>query len=149
METEIILIQDVNGLGKQGDVLKVAPGYARNFLFPRRMAAPATPQQMKMLEMEKQRTEAEARRALARLREEAEKLSGTSCTITAKAGEDGKLFGSVTAQDIAENLAQSGFAIDRRQIDLPEPLKELGVFTVQVKFHQDISAALKVWVVGK
>ncbi|MCX6355596.1 MAG: 50S ribosomal protein L9 [Candidatus Aureabacteria bacterium] len=147
MEMEIILMQDVNGLGAQGDIMKVSHGYARNFLFPQKLAAPATPAHVKMLEMEKKRKEAEARRAMVELRKEAGKLSAASCTIPARAGEDGKLFGSVTAQDIADQLVKAGFAIDKKQIVLPEPLKELGVFTVEVKFHQDITAPLKVWVV--
>ena len=93
--------------------------------------------------------EAEARRAMGALREEADKLSHASCTISARAGEDGKLFGSVTTQDIADSLALAGFTVDKRQIVLPEPLKELGVFTVEIKFHQDIAAPVKVWVVEK
>jgi large subunit ribosomal protein L9 len=147
MEIEIVLMQDVSGLGAQGDILKVSPGYARNFLFPKKLAAPATPAHVKLLEMGKKRKEAEARRAVVKLREEAEKLSAASCTVPSRAGEDGKLFGSVTAQDIADQLAKAGFIVDKKQIILPEPIKELGVYTVEVKFHQDIIAPLKVWVV--
>jgi len=149
VQKEIILMQDVPGLGAQGNVVKVADGYARNYLFPRKLAAPATPKYVKVLELEKKRKEAEGRRALEQLRQEAERLSQTSCTITVEAGEDGKLFGSVTSQDIAESLAQAGFTIDKKKINLAEPIRELGVYTVELKLYSDITASLKVWVVQK
>ncbi len=149
MNTEIILIQDVSGLGAQGDVVKVAEGYARNYLFPQKLAAPATPKYVRMLELDKKRKEAAARRAMDQLRQEAEKLGQASCTITVEAGEDGKLFGSVTAQDIADSLAQAGFTVDKRKVNLAEPIRELGVYTVEVKLYSDVAAAVKVWVVQK
>ncbi|MCX6338759.1 MAG: 50S ribosomal protein L9 [Candidatus Aureabacteria bacterium] len=149
MQKEIILMQDVPGLGAQGDVVKVAEGYARNYLFPQKLAAPATPKYVRMLELEKKRKEAEAKRALEQLRQEAEKLSQASCTIAVEAGEDGKLFGSVTAQDIAESLEQAGFTLDKKKINLAEPIKELGVYSVELQLYSDITASLKVWVVQK
>jgi large subunit ribosomal protein L9 len=149
MEAEVILMQDVPGLGSQGDVKRVSPGYARNYLFPKKLAAPATAAYIAILEMEKKRKEAEARRAHVKLKEEAEKLSQISCTISARAGEDGKLFGSVTSHDIAESLAQAGFTVDKKHINLPEPIRELGVYTVEVKLHSDVTAPVKVWVVEK
>jgi large subunit ribosomal protein L9 len=149
METEIVLMQDVQGLGAQGDIMKVSPGYARNFLFPRKLAAPATPRHIKALEIEKKKKEAEARRELDKLRLDAEALSKASCTIPVQAGEDGKLFGSVTSQHIAEALEKGGFAVDKKQIELPEPLKELGVFNVPIRLHQEVIATVKVWIVEK
>lgn len=149
MQKEIILMQDVPGLGAQGDVVKASEGYARNYLFPQKLAAPSTPKYVRMLELEKKRKEAEARRALEQLRQEAEKLSQASCTIAVEAGEDGKLFGSVTAQDIADGLAQSGFTIDKKKINLAEPIKELGVYSVELQLYSDITASIKVWVVQK
>lgn len=149
METEIVLMRDVEGLGAQGDIRKVANGYARNFLFPRGLAAPATPRAIKMLEIEKKKREAEARRAIEKLRADAEALGGASCTITMQAGEDGKLFGSVTAQHVAEALEKGGFTVDKKQVELPEPIKELGVFSVPVRLHQEVAATVKVWVVEK
>lgn len=149
MEKEIILIKDVDGLGKQGDIMRVAPGFARNFLFPKALAAPATPKAVKMLELESKRREAEQKKAGEKLREQAGKLSRVSCTISVMAGEDGKLFGSVSAQDIADSLTQAGFEIDKKQVVLPEPLKELGVFPVSVTLAPGITAAVKVWVVEK
>lgn len=149
METEIVLMKDVQGLGAQGDIKKVSLGYARNYLFPRSLAAPATPRAIKALEIEKKKREAEARRAIEKLRQDAEALSKASCTITVQAGEDGKLFGSVTTQHIAEALEKAGIAVDKKQIELPEPLKELGVFNVTIRLHQEVAAAVKVWVVEK
>jgi large subunit ribosomal protein L9 len=149
METEIVLMQDVQGLGVQGDIMKVSQGYARNFLFPRKLAAPATPRHIKALEIEKKKKEAEARRALDKIRLDAEALSKASCTISVQAGEDGKLFGSVTSQHIAEALEKGGFAVDKKQIELPEPLKELGVFNVPIRLHQEVTATVKVWIVEK
>ena len=149
METEIVLMQDVQGLGAQGDIMKVSPGYARNFLFPRKLAAPATPRHIKALEIEKKKKEAEARRELDKLRLDSEALSKASCTIPMQAGEDGKLFGSVTSQHIAEALEKGGFAVDKKQVELPEPLKELGVFNVPIRLHQEVIATVKVWIVEK
>ncbi|MDD5556616.1 MAG: 50S ribosomal protein L9 [bacterium] len=149
MESEVILMQDVPGLGAQGDVRRVAPGYARNYLFPRKLAAPATPKYVKMLEEARVRREAEARREAERMRAEADRLSQLSCTISMHAGEDGKLFGAVTAADIAEGIGQLGFAVDKRQVELAEPIKDLGVFTVDVRLHAETVARVKVWVVQK
>ena len=149
MEIEIVLMQDVPGLGAQGDIKKVSPGYARNFLFPRTLAAPATPRHIKALEIEKAKREAEARRAIEKLRQEAEALGKASCTIQVQAGEDGKLFGSVTSAHIAEALEKAGVTVDKKQIELDEPLKELGVFNVPVRLHQEVTATVKVWIVEK
>lgn len=149
METEIVLMQDIQGLGAQGDIMKVSLGYARNFLFPRKLAAPATPRHIKALEIEKKKKEAEARRVIEKLRLDAEALSKASCTITVQAGEDGKLFGSVTSQHIAEALEKGGFVVDKKQIEMPDALKELGVFNVPIRLHQEVTATVKVWIVEK
>jgi large subunit ribosomal protein L9 len=149
METEIVLMQDVQGLGAQGDIMKVSHGYARNFLFPRKLAAPATPRHIKALEIEKKKRDAEQRRAVEKLRLDAEALSKASCTIAVQAGEDGKLFGSVTSAHIAEALEKGGFTVDKKQIELAEPLKELGVFSVPIRLHQEVAATVKVWIVEK
>ena len=149
MEKEIILTRDVEGLGKEGDVLRVAAGYARNYLFPQRMAAPATPKHIAMIEAEKKRREAAARREVEKLRALAEELGKTSCTISMPAGDDGKLFGSVTTQQIADALKEAGHEVDRKKIVIPEPIKELGVFTVEVHYHPEAVARVKVWVVEK
>ena len=147
MPTEVILMADVEGLGIEGDIIKVADGHARNFLLPRKLAAPVS--EMARRQLEKHRAEREAR--LRREREEsmsvAERLETLSLTVTAKAGPDGKLFGSVSAADIAEALAAQGVKVDRHKIDLDAPLRELGVYDVTVKTGPEIKATLKVWVV--
>jgi large subunit ribosomal protein L9 len=149
MEAEILLIQDVERLGKRGDIIRVAPGFARNFLFPKKLAAPATPKHLRMLELEKKRKEADGRRQLKNMGELAEKLNQFSCTIPMQAGEDGKLFGSVTAQDIAEALEKAGYTIDKRQVELTDAIKELGVYTVSINLHSEVKASVKIWVVEK
>ncbi len=147
MAKEVILMEDVRGLGDQGEVVRVADGYARNFLLPRNLAAPVTESTRRQLE--KKRKEREEQLALAR--EGAEKLAASiqkvSCTIAVKAGEGGKMYGSVTAADISASLASQGVQLDKRQIELVEPIRELGVFEIPVKLHPEVVVALKVWVV--
>lgn len=144
---EVILRDDVEKLGNRGDVVKVADGYARNFLLPKRLAVPATAANKKIVEQERQ---AHLRRE-ATLKSEAEELAkllnGVSVTIAQKAGEQEQLFGSVTAKDIAEALEKQNFSIDRRKIHLAEPIRQLGEFAVQVKLHRDVTAEIKVVVV--
>ena len=146
MAKEVILMSDVDGLGIEGDIVKVAEGYARNYLLPRKLAAPVS--DMARRQLEKHQTERGAR--LEREREAStslvEKLETMSLTVTAKAGPDGKLFGSVGPGDIAEALAAQGFEVDRHKIQ-SDPLRELGVFDVVVKAGPEVQATLKVWVV--
>ncbi len=144
---EVILRQAVENLGKPGDVVKVSNGYARNFLLPRGVAFEATPGNLKRIAQEKERLEAaenERRNAAQSL---AERLEQVSLTFSARVGEEGKLFGSVTSADIAHQLEQQGFTIEKRQIDLHEPLKTLGVFRVPVRLHADVKPEIKVWVI--
>ena len=144
---EVILRQAVENLGKPGDVVKVSNGYARNFLLPRGVAFEATPGNLKRIAQERERLEAaenERRNAAQAL---AEKLEQVSLTFSARVGEEGKLFGSVTASDIAHQLEGQGFQIEKRQIDLHEPLKTLGVFRVPVRLHADVKPEVKVWVI--
>jgi large subunit ribosomal protein L9 len=144
---EVILRQAVENLGKPGDVVKVTNGYARNFLLPRGIAFEATPGNLKRISQEKHRLEAaenERRNAAQSL---AEKLEQVSLTFSARVGDEGKLFGSVTASDIAQQLETQGFTIEKRQIDLHEPLKTLGVFRVPVRLHADVKPEIKVWVI--
>ncbi len=147
MATEVLLLTDVKGLGKEGDVVRVADGYARNYLFPRQKAAAVT--EATRRQFEKRRKEREAQRAAERAEAEAlaAKLAQTSCTITVKTGEEGKLFGSVTALQIAETLKAQGIEIEKNQIELEQPIRETGVFTVPVRLKAGIETALKVWVV--
>lgn len=144
---EVILRQAVEKLGHPGDVVDVSAGYARNYLLPRGVAYVATEGNKRRIEQERQRLEAaeETRRASAR--ELAQRLEEVSLTFAARVGEEGKLFGSVTAGDIAQQLAAQGFTIEKRQIDLHEPIKALGVYRVAVRLHADVHPEIKVWVI--
>ena len=144
---EIILREDIDNLGNRGEVVKVAPGYARNFLLPKRLAVEATDSNRKIVEQERQ---AHLRRE-AKDKSEAEDLSklltGVTVTIAQKAGENDQLFGSVTSKDVADALAQKNFTIDRRKVLLDEPIRQLGEFKVPVRLHKDVTAEVTVQVV--
>jgi large subunit ribosomal protein L9 len=144
---EVILRQAVENLGKPGDVVKVTNGYARNFLLPRGIAFEATPGNLKRIEQEKERLEAAENERRAAAQALAEKLEQVSLTFSARVGEEGKLFGSVTGADIAHQLEAQGFHIEKRQIDLHEPLRTLGVFRVPVRLHAEVKPEIKVWVI--
>ena len=144
---EIILRQAVENLGKPGDVVKVSNGFARNYLLPRGVAFEATPGNLKRIAQERERLEAAetARRSAAS--ELATKLEQVSLTFSARVGEEGKLFGSVTTADIVHQLETQGFQIEKRQIDLHEPLRTLGVFRVPIRLHADVKPEIKIWVI--
>ncbi len=147
MSKEVILMADVEGLGVEGDVVQVAVGYARNYLLPKKLAAPVTDATRKRLHRIREERDARLAQEEAGARELASKLEGLSCTVTVKAGEEGKLFGSVTPADILAAVAEQGVELDKKQLDLSEPIRELGVFELPVKLHPNLSATLKVWVV--
>ena len=144
---EIILREDVEKLGARGQVVKVASGYARNFLLPKRLAVPATEANKKIVEQERQ---AHLRRE-AKLKGEAEDLgkmlAGVTVAIAQKAGENDQLFGSVTAKDIAEALEKQNFTVDRRKIQLDEPIRQLGEHKVTVRLHREVPVEITVNVV--
>ena len=144
---EIILKADVEKLGNALDVVKVKSGYARNFLFPRKLAIAATRQNKAALERDRTRLEAameKQREASALILAQIEKAN---VTISAKVHEEEKLYGSVTASDIADNLKAQGLAVEKRQIELDEPIKQLGVYTAKVKLMVGVEGKVKVWVV--
>ena len=146
---EIILLEDVGGLGNRGARVKVSPGYARNFLLPNRMAIAADGASGNIYrEAERQRSvrENKSKKLATDL---AARLSAVSVSIPMEAGEEDRLFGSVTTADIAEQINAQGFDIDKRKILLDEPLKQLGVYNVSIKIHGDVEAQVKVWVVRK
>jgi large subunit ribosomal protein L9 len=147
MSKEVILMADVKGFGSQGDVVRVADGYARNFLFPRDLAAPVTEATRRKLEKARRIRGEQDAKELDAARNVVKSIEQISCTIPVKAGEGGKLFGSVTSADIVSALKVQGVEIDKHQVDLPEPLRELGVFNVPIKVHSKIQATLKIWVV--
>jgi len=144
---EVVLTKEVEKLGKSGEIVKVSDGYARNYLLPRNLAVIVTPDNIKMLESLRRKREEEEKKRLDGLRELGTRLAAHSCTITAKAGVDDTLYGSVTAAEIAAALAAEGFEIDKKQIVLAEPIKALGLYTVAVNLHAEIAANLKVWVI--
>jgi len=144
---KVILLEDVQALGKRGALVNVADGYGRNFLIPKKLAVPASESNMKRVEMESkklQQKEVKEEMDAGKIKEELQKLS---ITIPMKAGEGDVLFGAVTSSDIAGHLEKEGFNIDKRRIELDEPIKRLGVYQVPVKLHRSINAEVKVWVV--
>ena len=144
---EIILRQTIENLGNPGDVVTVKNGYARNFLLPRGFAFEATPGNLKRIAAERSRLEAAENERREGASDLAKKLEEVQLTFSARVGEEGKLFGSVTSADIAEQLAAQGFNIERRLIDLHEPIKALGVYRVPVKLHADVKPEIRVWVI--
>ena len=149
MNLEVVLTQDDPRLGSRGQVVKVSRGFAQNYLFPQDKAKLATPENVKIFEEEKSRRLHRTEEALAHTRELANKISSLSLTLEVKTGEADKLYGSVTGQHIQEELARQGIPIDKKCIHLEEPIRELGAYSVPVKFHSEVSAKLKVWVVKK
>ena len=146
--TKIILRQDYENVGNIGEVVEVKSGFARNFLIPRGIAYQATPGTLRAVEAEKRAYDAKQVRLQGDARAIAEKLESVSITIPMKVGEEDRLFGSVTAQMISEELARQGHIVDRRNIQIEEPIKSLGMFDVSVKLHRDVTTSLKVFVVN-
>jgi large subunit ribosomal protein L9 len=144
---QVILREDVASLGHAGDLVRVKPGFARNFLIPQGKAIAATEASKRELEHQKRVIAEKVRRERELLDAERKKYDGVVVEIAAQAGEEGKLFGSVTAASIAETLAERGLEIDRRRIDLAEPIKSLGEHDVVVRLHREVTATLKVKVV--
>jgi large subunit ribosomal protein L9 len=144
---EVILRHAVENLGKPGDVVKVKNGYARNYLLPHNLAYEATPGNLKRIQQERERLEAAENTRRGSAQEVATKLEQVSLTFSARVGDEGKLFGSVTAADIAQQLEQQGFHLEKRQIDLHEPIKSLGVYRVPVRLHADVKPEIRVWVI--
>ena len=144
---KVILLADVERLGKTGDVVTVKEGYARNFLFPKNKAKEASAPNMKILDALKKKRAAEDKKKLDDAQTFADKLASLSLTINAQAGEEDKLFGSVSSEMISEALASQGITIDKKEIIIDEAIKKLGIYTVTVKVHPEVKANLRVWVV--
>ncbi len=144
---KVILVEDVPNLGKMGELVKVAGGYGRNYLIPYGKAIRATTQNIKILDHQTKQLKDQ----ISKIKRDAEKLAkrieSVSCTIAKPAGEEEKIFGSVTPMDIVENLKLEGIEVDRRKVLLDEPLKTLGIYTIPIKLHSEVTAHLKVWVV--
>jgi len=144
---KLILLEKVQSLGDEGNIVEVADGYARNYLLPRKKAVPATDSNMIVIEKIKKRREQMMKDEVQQVRELAEKIEHISCTIPVQAGEDDRLYGSVTSADIAAALQQEDIEVDKRKIVLEEPIKKLGIYTVDIHIYPEVSARLKVWVV--
>ena len=146
---KVILKEDVADLGSVGDVVNVKNGYARNYLIPKQLAVQASTKNLSQMEHQKKLIESHKSRVKKDADTMAEDIEKISCTIPMLVGEQDKLFGSVTSKDIEEALIQEGINISRKRIILEEPIKSLGVYTVDVRLHTDVTAKLKVWVVAK
>jgi large subunit ribosomal protein L9 len=144
---EVILRQAVDNLGHAGDVVEVSNGYARNYLLPRGFAFAATEGNKKRIEQEKSRLEAAENERRSKAQELAAKLEEVSLSFSARVGEEGKLFGSVTAADIAQQLEAQGLHVEKRMIDLHDPIRALGVYRVPIRLHADVKPEVKVWVI--
>jgi large subunit ribosomal protein L9 len=144
---EVILRDEIVNLGNRGDIVKVADGYARNFLLPRRLAFAATQGNKKIVEQERQAHVRREAKESGEAQDLAKLLSGVSVTLIQKAGEAEQLFGSVTVKDIADALQKQNFTIDRRKIHLDEPIKQLGQYKIAVKLYKDVTAEIEVNVV--
>ena len=143
MNVQVILNEDLPNLGRPGDVVKVRAGYARNFLLPRKLAVEANPRNLRAFEHQKRLALGKREALRAQALTEKEKIEGLHVTIAARAGEEGKLFGSVTNIDLERALHERGFAIDRRRIVLPEPVKQIGEYNVTVRLQPEVDANLK------
>ena len=143
---EVILREEVEKLGRRGDVVKVANGYARNFLLPKRLAVAATGSNKKIVEQEKQAHLRRDAKEVADAQELAKLMANVTVTIAQKAGENDQLFGSVTSGDIAASLEKQGFTIDRKKVHLDEPIKQLGEFKASVRLHRDVTVDVPVHV---
>lgn len=148
MATEILLLSDVENLGKAGDVVKVADGYARNFLLPRDLAAPVSQHALRRLEKLRKEREELSRIQMAEAKDKAAKLNDVSVTIRAKTVDGTRLYGSVSAADIVAALESGNkISVDKSQVQLDEPLKEVGTFDITIKLHSEVTKTIKVWIV--
>ncbi len=146
---KVLLKEHIEGVGHLGDVLEVSDGFARNFLLPRKKAIEASERNVKEFEHHARIMAEKARKEKIELEAHAKQVSAVSLTFTMQAGKDGKLFGSVTSKDIEEGLAEKGFAIDRRKIQLTQPIKAMGTVAVPIKLHRDVTATVSVEVMKK
>ena len=145
---KVILRDRQENLGNAGDVVDVKPGYARNYLIPKGLAYEATQANVRRIEAERAAQGRKDAETLSEARQRATALEGVSLTFHARAGQEGKLFGSITSGDIADKLAEQGITIERRQIELDEPIKTLGVTSVPVRLHPQVRPEIKVWIIA-
>ena len=141
---EVILIEDVEKLGKAGDRVKVKDGFSRNFLIPRRLAVPISEGGLKFLEAKKKRAEQKRIHEKEQAAQLAERIGQWTCVFKAKVGQEGKLFGSITRHDLEAALRKEGFQVERHRIDLLEPIRQVGEYKLRIRLHADVDAELKV-----
>jgi large subunit ribosomal protein L9 len=144
---QIILLENIPSLGKAGDLVKVSDGYGRNYLIPQKKAILATEKSLKVIEHQKRQVQQRIEKAKKDAEKLGQRIEKLSCTFAKTVGESGKLFGSVTSMDIENYLKENGIEVDRKKVSLEEPIKNLGVFTVPIKLHPEVTTHLKVWVV--
>ena len=144
---EVILLETIHKLGNRGQAVKVKPGYARNYLFPRNLALPSTPASRRVFQETERILIKKDVEATAAARARAAKLEGASVSISVQVGEEDKLYGSVSALDITRKLSEQGLEVERREIMLADPIRQLGEFTVDVRLHRDVAVPIKVSVV--
>jgi large subunit ribosomal protein L9 len=144
---QVILLENVPSLGKAGDQVKVSDGYGRNYLIPKKKAVVATEKSLKVIEHQKRQVQQRMEKSKKDAEKMAQQIAKFSCTFAKTIGESGKLFGSITSMDIESYLKENGMEVDRKKISLEEPIKNLGMFTVPIKLHPEVTAHLKVWVV--
>src|SRR5262245_39187003 len=148
MSVKVVLRQDVDHLGDRGQIVNVAPGYARNYLIPKGLAYTATEGNLRVLELEKRSWARREAKDAEEARGLAQRIAGVQLTVTKRAGENGILFGSVTSSEMAELLASHGVTVDRRKIRLDDPIKQVGTFTVPVRLHRQVSADVSLQVLA-
>ena len=144
---KVILTEEIRGLGTRGDVVNVKDGYARNFLLPKNLAREATPGNLKNIEQERKKWALLAEQEKSAAQKAADSVKGTRITIQKRVGENGHLFGSVTANEIADALEAKGIQVDKRRIELAHPIKDAGLHDVEVRLHRDVTAQIQVEVV--
>ncbi len=146
---KVLLLKDIEKLGDFGSILEVTPGYARNYLLPKGLALEATPHNLRKVEQEKSKKASRSMKVKLEAEKLANRLESLSCTIAKQVGENDRLFGSVTSIDIVKYLEAEGIKINKKCIQLRDPLKSLGVYDILIKLHHELTANLKVWVVKK
>ena len=144
---QVILLENVPSLGKTGDLVKVSNGYGRNYLIPQKKALLATEKSLKAIEHQKRQVQQRTEKTKKDAEKMSQRIEKLSCTFVKTVGESGKLFGSVISMDIENYLKENGIEVDRKKISLEEPIKNLGIFTVPIKLHPEVTTHLKVWVV--
>lgn len=146
---KVILKSDVEGLGKSGEVKQVKDGFARNYLLPKQLVLPATEFNLKKVEIQQKKTQAKRLLETKKVQEIAGRLDSLSVTVAVEVNEEGKLYGGLSAQDIAKAIQAEGIDVDKKSIVLVGPIKELGIYDVPIKLHSEVTAKVKIWVVKK